>query len=849
MRILLDLQACQSGSRLGGIGRYSLALAKGIVAAAGRHDVYVMLNGMLPLHECELRLDFAGLLDPDRFVSFHGCPPVSAHIAEHHVGKHVSELLREDFLRRLAPDVIHVASLVEGWGDDVVTSLGPPDLCTRTSVTWYDLIPYAQPEMYLRDAAVAAHYHSKIDEVKKAAQLLAISQFSCDEAVELLGFPRDQVINIRAGVDSRFHPKRIPDAEVNDLRNLLGIRKPFLMYAGSFDVRKNQPALIQAFAKLPAELRDQYQLVIAGNGWPGIYDQLRGVARRSGLDKDSVIFTGRVDDDQLLALYNLCHLFVFPSLCEGFGLPALEAMACGAATIGSDCTSIPEVIGRADALFDPTSIDSIAHKLCQVLSDASFRRELSRHGLERAKLFTWENAAGKALEGFEELHARRMHAPGTRSVVRRISHRAGRADSGILPVVSEIAQVLAPRPDHDHLLPAIAQALERNERANETVSRRAARVGWVTTWGTRCGIASYSRYLIEAAAEKPAIVLGARSPVVSGESRSGVRVESCWTLEHDDLRDLRRAVRRHRLNVLYIQFNYGFFDFAALSQFVAEHVAAGVRIFITLHSTQDPPPSISPKRLSSLQVALNQCERVLVHSMHDVARLKEIGVAHNVALIAHGTLEPPHASRVARQQNETFTIGTYGFFLKHKGLIEIIRAFGEMVCDDPHLRLRMLNAEYSADASGEMIARAREEIANRGIDAQVELCTDYLSDEHTLARLSEADLIVYPYQQTGESSSAAVRMGLATGRLVVTTPLPIFDDVRDIVCRLPGTTPEELKRGLVDLIARMRAGDDPELLAIRGRCEEWRRRNAISNIANTLYALSGCGATWRSRAA
>ena len=122
------------------------------------------------------------------------------------------------------------------------------------------------------------------------------------------------------------------------------------------------------------------------------------------------MLTGFVPEEDLLVLYNLCKAFVFPSWHEGFGLPALEAMSCGRAVIGANTSSVPEVIGRDDALFDPMSDSSIAAKLEEVLTNDAFRSELERHGLEQAKRFSWDASAQRAIAAFEALHARKDQA-------------------------------------------------------------------------------------------------------------------------------------------------------------------------------------------------------------------------------------------------------------------------------------------------------------------------------------------------------------------------------------------------------------------------------------------------------
>ena len=136
--------------------------------------------------------------------------------------------------------------------------------------------------------------------------------------------------------------------------------------------------------------------------------QLKQDAKNAGLNSDELVVLGYVNRDELVKLYNLCKLYVFPSWHEGFGLPALEAMSCGAAVIGSNTTSLPEVIGNEDALFDPMSEDAIKNKIESVLTNKSFRNSLKQHGLEQAKKFSWDQCTSRAISAFEKLHAKQQ---------------------------------------------------------------------------------------------------------------------------------------------------------------------------------------------------------------------------------------------------------------------------------------------------------------------------------------------------------------------------------------------------------------------------------------------------------
>ena len=156
---------------------------------------------------------------------------------------------------------------------------------------------------------------------------------------------------------------------------------------------------LRAFSQLPKNLRTAHQFVLTH---PSEDLDFKNKARSFGLEDDELVTTGHVTDNELIALYNRCKLFIFPSLYEGFGLPILEAMACGAPVIASNRSSIPEVIGRSDAMFDASSEQSIIEALYKGLSDDSFREELSLYGLERVKKFTWEKSALLAWNAIED---------------------------------------------------------------------------------------------------------------------------------------------------------------------------------------------------------------------------------------------------------------------------------------------------------------------------------------------------------------------------------------------------------------------------------------------------------------
>lgn len=408
MRIVLDLQACQtSGSRNRGIGRYSMSLSQAMARQSRGHEMFIVLNDRFPDTIDPIQKAFDGLLPQKSIRTFNMMAQLSEANPANTWRVRAAERIREDFLAGLSPDFVHLSSLFEGLGDDAVTSVGNIRGEYDTAVTLYDLIPLLNKETYLTNARVRDWYYRKLQVLKNAELLLSISEHSRREALAALQLPEDRVVNISSAVDPVFRPRILSFEETARLRNRYGFSKPFLMYTGGVDHRKNIEGLIEAFAALPREIKTQYQLAIVCSVDDDNRRRLESLASKFGLGKTDVVFTGYVPEDDLVALYNTCALFVFPSLHEGFGLPVLEAMSCGAAVIGSNTSSIPEVLGREDALFNPRDISAIAHKIHSVLINEDFKASLQRHGRQQAKQFSWDASAQRALDAFEHCHDRR----------------------------------------------------------------------------------------------------------------------------------------------------------------------------------------------------------------------------------------------------------------------------------------------------------------------------------------------------------------------------------------------------------------------------------------------------------
>src|ERR671939_762334 len=262
-----------------------------------------------------------------------------------------------------------------------------------TVVTVHDVIQFVLPEYAWRK--ISRVYFGLVSAgARRADAVITVSECSKRDIVKLLGLAPERIHVIGNAVDDSLYPVR--DAWLlASVRERYGIGPHFILYFGGFDLRKNVPRLIEAYARLPEALRREYQLVIAGRyqnlGHPLFPDPRRTVASL-GLES-SVIFTGQVREQDKAPLFSAATIFAFPSLYEGFGIPVLEAMACGTPVVTSNRSALPEVAGDAGCLIDPYDTDAICQAMADLLENPPHREELARRGLDRALHFTWRQVA------------------------------------------------------------------------------------------------------------------------------------------------------------------------------------------------------------------------------------------------------------------------------------------------------------------------------------------------------------------------------------------------------------------------------------------------------------------------
>ena len=379
MRIGIDYTA---GARQGGgIGRYTRKLVAALLALESSHQ-YTLFAAVGGLETGDWRPEIQNLQSPVSNIQIRTLP------------------ISDNWLHRLwqrlrlpVPVELVTGPLDVFYSPDFVL---PPALpATRTLLTVHDLSFLHYPDAYV--PSLRRYLEKAVPRsVAQADRLLADSEATRADLLKYYSVAPEAVDVLYCGVDPRFCPDQGSD-ERKHLQQRYGFdERPFILTVGTLQPRKNFVRLIQAHASLEA---DAQLLIAGGTGW--LSEDILAEAEKH---QDRVRLLGFVDDADLPALYRNAALFVLPSLYEGFGLPVLEAMACGTPVVCSDASSLPEVVGDAALMADPFDVDGLAAAMARVLQEPDLREGMGARGLEQAKRFTWERVARQLLDVLDALH-------------------------------------------------------------------------------------------------------------------------------------------------------------------------------------------------------------------------------------------------------------------------------------------------------------------------------------------------------------------------------------------------------------------------------------------------------------
>jgi glycosyltransferase involved in cell wall biosynthesis len=377
MRIAID--ARYVADHFPGIGRYVYNLVSALAGLPHAHTLVVLHNSAIR----NTRHDIAAL------AQLPGVELVATSARPFTLAEQVG-LPR--LLGRVGADLYHAPYYVRPY-------VGLP---CRSVVTLYDVIPRRFPSEVSRRARLLFDLLTRLA-IRASQQVIAISASSRTDLMLAYGLPADRIAVTPLAADPRFRPT--PPAAISALRSAYDLPEQYVLSLASNKPHKNLPRLIAAWAEVVARRAATAEtitcpLVVAGH-WDARYQQARQIVAERHLEA-AVRFLPDVAEADLPALYGGALLFVFPSLYEGFGLPPLEAMACGTPVICSNTSSLPEVVGDSALLLDPTSVEQIVVGLARLLDDAALRDHLRTAGLRRAATFSWAQTAAQTLVIYEQ---------------------------------------------------------------------------------------------------------------------------------------------------------------------------------------------------------------------------------------------------------------------------------------------------------------------------------------------------------------------------------------------------------------------------------------------------------------
>ncbi len=261
--------------------------------------------------------------------------------------------------------------------------------------TIHDMTFFTHPDVHEKSKVIFFQQMIPLA-TRRADAVIAVSENTKKDAMKFLDLPENKIHVVYEGVDTRLYKPLKQDRQSSLIKERYGLRKDFILFVGTLEPRKNIDGVIRAFWQVTKETEGQYNLVVTGTkGWN--YQSIFALVQELNL-QENVQFTGYVPEEDLPHLFNAATVFVYPSFYEGFGIPPLEAMACGTPVVASNVSSLPEVVGDGGLLVDPYKVDEIAESILRILTHEDLRGELARKGRERAQLFTWQGAAQKTVD-------------------------------------------------------------------------------------------------------------------------------------------------------------------------------------------------------------------------------------------------------------------------------------------------------------------------------------------------------------------------------------------------------------------------------------------------------------------
>lgn len=613
----------------------------------------------------------------------------------------------------------------------------------KVVATVYDIIPFVMKKIYLRDKISYNNYMKKVELLRWVDEYFVISNSVKEDMVSCLKFPKEHIHVIYGAVDEKTYRKlEISEIEKASLYSKFGIHNKYIMCTGGDDARKNITGLIKAYAKVRKEVLDNYQLVIVCKLSIESEQRYLDLVMRLGLE-NKVILTNFVSTDELIKLYNLATLMVFPSLYEGFGLPILEAWKCGTPVITSNNSSLQEIAGDGAILVDADSIDSIAEGINKALLEIDLE-ELLVAGIKRSEFFSWESVAKATIDGINALKGNKMIGIGQK--INRIAMFTPLPpiESGIADYSVDIANQLS----KDYYIDIYIDKYAANFKENEKIHVYSYKE-FEKNYNTydkiiyQVGNSLYHKYMFAFIRKYPGIVV----------------------LHDYNLRNVLEAMYLYKSNKPKV------FEEKLLEDYDASDVDRYMK-------------NLNKDFVAQYEVngfVTNYADKIIVHSNYAKKKLLERNIGRDVVVIPHyNKIENSCGRNEVRKRfgisDDELIFAAFGHIHETKRIIPILHAFAEIKKKESQAKLYLVGK-----IAVELQDVFEQTVKKLGIKESL-FITGYTSLEDFEKYMDLSDICLnlrYPYN--GESSGSFMRL-LGKGKCTIVNRIGSFAEVPENAC-------------------------------------------------------------------
>lgn len=508
MKIWVDGQCFQTGSNVRGIGRYVIDFLKEL--AERNVELVVSLNGAMKQEVVAARNYIKRVIPECEIQVWYGTSTHGEIVTAYSQERMLDEQILTTHINDIKPDIALSPSPFEGTGDASNPFIKVDGLSENiiSSCIYHDAIPHRYPSIYLQDDNAHKLYYRRFEQIPNFDVVLCNSQFTEDEYQDI--YKQTNSVAISAGLSDDI--QALINNWVYDENSIGAQYGDYVVYVGGMDWRKNVPCLVKAMANLPACRAGNMKLVLVGDFGDEYINPLRAIFDEHSVPQTNLVTTGYISDKELIDLYKNAFAAVQPSRMEGFGLGALEAMACGTPFFSASGGAVQEVIQNDEQLFDPDVHHTLTHLLQKLLISDTFRETIIAHGYERASTFSWTKAVDLSLNAFNQaLNERPTKTLDIVSTEQSASDQRSRlimdvTSTALSPVLSGIQRVM-------HNLAKAALKQNATEKNQTVLSYCKDRSGWYTL----------------SELSKPAVKLRPQNRISFENNDSYLLLDSSWT--------------------------------------------------------------------------------------------------------------------------------------------------------------------------------------------------------------------------------------------------------------------------------------------------------------------------------